>query len=167
MIALNRRGLNDEFKRALSAALALQVRNITFGLHWANEYDALGPEWTKLARSNRFDEVLVQIRRMLDSDFERNFDKTQSEWSPDCKCIVFVGDSTENTEIYTIEPDGENLKQITSNHATDAAPHWSRDGKFIIFISESAGTSSLCTMDKDGDKQKRIMLTPYIFESDW
>jgi Tol biopolymer transport system component len=135
------------------------------------------PHWSPDGRFiafNRLDEAGPIDLFVTDIDGKKvvnltpdEFDKTQFEWAPDSKRIVFVGDSTENTEIYTIEPDGDNLKQITSNRATDAAPHWSRDGNFIIFISESAGDSSLYTMDKDGEKQKRITLTPYIFESDW
>jgi len=79
LMAVGHHGSNDDFNRALSAALSLQVRNITFGLHRANEYEVLWPEWAKLARSNRLEEVLVQIGRELDSDsdFERNFVRSQ------------------------------------------------------------------------------------------
>ena len=135
------------------------------------------PQWSPDGRFiafNRLDEAGAMNLLVTDIDGEKvvnltpdEFDKTQFEWAPDSKRIVFVGDSTGNAEIYTIEPDGDKLKKLTANRVTDATPHWSRDGKFIIFISEGAGSFSLYTMGKDGDKQKRITLTPDIFESDW
>ena len=94
--------------------------------------------------------------------------KTQFEWAPDSKRIVFVSESTGNAEIYTVEPDGDHLSKLTSNRLTDAAPHWSRNGKSILFLSESAGTFSLYTMGRDGDNQKKINLAPdAVLESDW
>jgi len=94
--------------------------------------------------------------------------KTQFEWAPDSKRIVFVGESPGNAEIYTVEPDGDHLSKLTSNRLTDAAPHWSRNGKSILFLSESAGTFSLYTMGRDGDNQKKINLAPdAVLESDW
>ena len=135
------------------------------------------PQWSPDGRFiafNRLDETGAMSLFVTDIGGEKavklapdQFDKTQFEWAPDSKRIVFVGDSTGNPEIYTVEPDGDKLKQLTDNRVTDAAPHWSKDGKFIIFISVGAGSFSLYTMAKDGDKQKRITLTPDIFESDW
>jgi len=44
------------------------------------------------------------------------------KWSPDGRKIVFVGG---NDEIYTVNPDGSDLKQLTNNNAADWDPQWS------------------------------------------
>jgi hypothetical protein len=63
------------FKKALNAAITLQVRNITIGSHRANEYELLWPAWANLVKSGRLTAALAQINRSLDSNtaFQRNF----------------------------------------------------------------------------------------------
>ncbi len=51
-------------------------------------------------------------------------------WSPDGKKIAIV---TEALVLYTMDPDGGNLTQLTSNVYSN--PFWSPDGRFIAFLS--------------------------------
>ena len=71
---------------------------------------------------------------------------TWPNWSPDGKNIVFqltkTNNSnsgfetiTENSDIYTIGIDGENLKQHTVNKSNDFAPYWTTDN-YIYFTSD-------------------------------
>src|SRR3989304_6255278 len=43
--------------------------------------------------------------------------------------ITFVSDRDDNYEIYTMDADGSNQKNITNNKAVDGSPAWSPDGK--------------------------------------
>ncbi len=81
--------------------------------------------------------------------------------SPDGKRIVFVGsgeDSAEdqNThELYVMNADGSDVRQLTNNETLDADPTWSPDGEQIAFVrAESWGSEqvqmSLRVIDPNG-----------------
>ncbi len=58
-------------------------------------------------------------------------------WSPDGKSIVFELSKKEktDTDIYTIDVNGDNLRQHTFNKSSDFAPHWTIND-FIYFSSD-------------------------------
>ena len=45
-------------------------------------------------------------------------------WSPDGKKITFVTDRDGNYEIYVMDADGSNQKNLTNNPAEDTEPEW-------------------------------------------
>jgi Tol biopolymer transport system component len=61
-------------------------------------------------------------------------------WSPDAAYIVFelTKNDKKDSDIYTINIDGENLKQHTTNKSQDFAPYWTSDG-YIYFSSDRGG----------------------------
>ncbi|MFZ1703797.1 MAG: hypothetical protein WAT79_05595 [Saprospiraceae bacterium] len=61
-------------------------------------------------------------------------------WSPDGKHLVFqlTKNQKKDSDIYTIDIDGENLKQHTINKSQDFGAYWSEDG-FIYFSSDRGG----------------------------
>jgi TolB protein len=64
-------------------------------------------------------------------------------WSSDNR-IAFASNSTGRSEIYTINPDGSNLTQVTSNGGT--SPSWSPDASKIAFASDRTGNSQVYTI---------------------
>jgi len=57
-------------------------------------------------------------------------------WNPDGSSLVFqLAKENENPDIYTIDINGENLKQHTSNESKDFFPYWSKDG-YLYFSSD-------------------------------
>ena len=50
--------------------------------------------------------------------------------------ILFVSDRDWNSEIYIMDVDGNNPRNLTNNPKTDINPSWSPDGKQIAFISD-------------------------------
>lgn len=80
--------------------------------------------------------------------------------SPEGKTILFQSDRTGHSEVYTMNMDGTNLKQLTFNNANDDSPAWSPDGKKIVFTSERDGDPEIYIMDPDGKNQKRLTSTP-------
>ena len=77
-------------------------------------------------------------------------------FSPDGKKIAFESNRTGNFEIYTMNADGTNIKQLTSDTAFDGTPAWSPDGKHIVFASERDNDPEIYMMNADGSDQKRI-----------
>jgi hypothetical protein len=71
--------------------------------------------------------------------------------SPD-GIIVFMSDRDGNHEIYSMDPDGTNLRNLTNNPAIDAIPQVSDDGTKIAFASDRGhpGNIDIWLMDIDG-----------------
>lgn len=60
-------------------------------------------------------------------------------WSPRGDLIMFSRQAGGNYEVYTIKPDGTDVKQLTFTHGNDAHMGWSPDGEFIVFASSRMG----------------------------
>jgi TolB protein len=70
--------------------------------------------------------------------------------------LLFTSNRTGDSEIFLINEDGTNAKNLTNNPADDAAPAWSPDGKKIAFQSNREGAIALYVMDADGGNVKRL-----------
>jgi polysaccharide biosynthesis protein PslG len=78
------------------------------------------------------------------------------EWSPACgggrgECrIVFTSHRSGDSEIWTMDPCGRNLRNVSQHAAWDYWPSWSPDGRQVVFISERDGDPELFTQPADG-----------------
>jgi len=60
-------------------------------------------------------------------------------WSPRGDRIVFVRLVQGDFEIYTIRPDGKDLRRLTNSPGNDSHCTWSPDGEWIVFSSARMG----------------------------
>jgi Tol biopolymer transport system component len=108
----------------------------------------------------------------------RTGDERYPSYSPDGTQIAFRGDldlaePSGDEEIYVMNADGTNVRQLTSNADFDSAPSWSNDGKQIVFERAPAGTftpgieaqeKDVYVMRADGTNVRRLTDSPGLDE---
>ena len=97
-------------------------------------------------------------------------------WSPDGKHIVYAANDLNKRDIYVIDADGKNLKNLTPNltnsssgdPAYNTQPAWSPDGKYIAFRSDATGHEEIYVMKADGSNMQQITnLQANLFYPAW
>ena len=73
--------------------------------------------------------------------------------------IAFVSNRDGNWEIYVMNTDGGNQRNLTNNPAADLAPSWSPDGKRIVFQSDRGGPVNVRPCPSLGSTSWRPMET--------
>ncbi|OGO20749.1 MAG: hypothetical protein A2Z14_16685 [Chloroflexi bacterium RBG_16_48_8] len=77
--------------------------------------------------------------------------------------IAFVSDRADGTllQIWTMRPDGGDLRQLTYGPGNKTQPRWSLDGKRIAFISDVDGNKEIYIMNADGSHIANLTNDPY------
>ena len=89
-----------------------------------------------------------------------------SSWSPDGKQIafssseLFVLDDLFRSDIWVMDVDGSNSRNLTKHEAQDVAPAWSPDGNQIAFSSERDGNWEIYLMNSDGTNPINLTKNP-------
>ncbi len=77
--------------------------------------------------------------------------------SPAGDRIVFQSNRTGEGQIYVMDADGTNIRQLTDVPLGAETPVWSPDGKSIAYAAYLAdGNNDVFVMDKDGDNKRQI-----------
>ena len=76
--------------------------------------------------------------------------------TPETAKIVFTSRRDGNFEIYSMNPDGSDQKNLTRHRARDSAPVWSPTGEQILFVSDRGGVEDLYLMDADGTNVRQV-----------
>ncbi|HVG39384.1 MAG TPA: protein kinase [Pyrinomonadaceae bacterium] len=77
-------------------------------------------------------------------------------WTPDGK-IVYESTASGDEDIWVIDADGNNPKQLTEKAGVNLFPSVSPDGKYVVFTSTRAGgNTNIWRMNADGTDQKQL-----------
>ena len=75
--------------------------------------------------------------------------------------IAFTSGTPERQDIYVMDSDGKNVKQLTQDEFYDAEPVWSPDGKQIAFVSDRDGFFfQIYVMSADGGQPINLTQHP-------
>lgn len=99
-----------------------------------------------------------QARRLT---FEAGKDDglTGLSWSPDNR-IVYNARMTGVWDLWIINDDGTNNRQLTFNTRNNVTPTVTPDGKYIVFVSNRSGKDELWRTDLDGGNPLQLTQTP-------
>ncbi len=76
--------------------------------------------------------------------------------SPDGKQVCFVGDFEGNNDLYVMDIDGKNVRNLTKHKANDQWPAWSHNGEWIAFTSTRTGQERLYVIRLDGSGLRQV-----------
>jgi Tol biopolymer transport system component len=70
--------------------------------------------------------------------------------------ILYTVSGAGTSDIFVVNADGSNPRQLTSNAALNVLPSMTFDGRFIVFVSTRSGAPHLWRMDADGNGLKQL-----------
>lgn len=127
------------------------------------------PDGKKIAFTSRRNGGNIQIF-VMGSDGQNPIRLTNEvwdqdpDWSPDGQTIAFTGyrnvglrGEAWNKDIYVMDADGQNRKQLTRIAGNNSNPSWSPDGQRIAFVNSGWGWGAeIYVMDGNGENSKRL-----------
>ena len=92
----------------------------------------------------------------ITSGFGENYsDFLGIDWTKDGR-IVYGSNASGNADIWIMDQDGTNQKQLTTNTDKDMTPVVSPDGRYIVYINFQGRTPHVFRMDIDGSNPKQL-----------
>ncbi|MBX7219208.1 MAG: winged helix-turn-helix domain-containing protein [Blastocatellia bacterium] len=77
------------------------------------------------------------------------------DWTPDGR-IVFGSHASGNSDLWVMDQNGGNLRQLTTDIHSDLLPQVTADGRKILYLSAQSGQLCVWSMNLDGSEQKQI-----------
>ena len=132
-----------------------------------DEDSAWSPDGSRIVFQRDFDPVAGEVDRDLytmraDGTDQRNLTNSpgvedgEPSWSANGRSIAFVSDRDGDFEVFTMRPDGSNVRQLTFNDAEEFRPNWSPDSRMVGFASDQDGDFEVWTMRADGTGQRNL-----------
>lgn len=148
----------DIYRIDLKGKVIKQLTN-----HWGIDVSpTFSPDGGKIAFvSNRSGSPQIYVRDLDTGKEERlTFEPTlkynqSPTWSARNR-IAFSGANNGVIDIFTIDADGSNLRQLTNDQGKNEDPCWSPDGRYLLFSSNRTGRYQLYLMNANGQNQRRI-----------
>lgn len=100
-----------------------------------------------------------EVLQKITSEVSRDEGLSGIGWSPDGR-IVYTTRITGSQDIWIVDRDGGNNRQLTFNSGANFWPVVSPDGKYIVFVSDRSGVYDLWRMSIDGSGAVRLTEGP-------
>jgi Tol biopolymer transport system component/DNA-binding winged helix-turn-helix (wHTH) protein len=76
-------------------------------------------------------------------------------WSPDGE-VVYVSSMSGNEDIWIMDADGKNLRQLTVDARNNNHPAVSSDGRYVAFVSDRTGHEDVWRMEINGGNARQL-----------
>jgi Tol biopolymer transport system component/DNA-binding winged helix-turn-helix (wHTH) protein len=76
-------------------------------------------------------------------------------WTPDGQ-LVYGSHGGRNADIWTMNADGSNQRQLTFSESQETSPVVSPDGRYIVYVSKGAGPPHIWRMDGNGENPQQL-----------
>jgi uncharacterized protein YjdB len=94
------------------------------------------------------------------SNFYRVTDQAGNQgnavFSPDGTRIAFVSDQGGNLDLYVMNADGSDHRQITTTLSLEGSPDWTPDGQQLVYESDASGAVQLWIVNADGSNPRQL-----------
>ena len=118
--------------------------------------------------------VLLLASTLTIQDYATMPQPSAPQWSPDGKRIAYVltkadlEKSIYDSDVWLIDADGKNGRQLTRARGVDSRPRWSPDAKRLAFVSDRDGKNAIWLIDADGGEARRLTEFPTpVREYEW
>jgi CxxC motif-containing protein (DUF1111 family) len=134
------------------------------------QYASFSPDGTQLVFANIDSNIAVMNNDGTnDQKLTGNGEDTSPAWSPDGTKIAFASQRTGRWQIFTMDPDGSNVVNISNSFTNDLEPGWSPDSNQIAFVRRPAfgggiQFSDIWSMDQNGANQTQLTSTIHANE---
>jgi serine/threonine protein kinase/sugar lactone lactonase YvrE len=117
----------------------------------------------------RFDPANGNLIGTPEKILESSQEMADIDVSPDGKFIAFDSRGGAQEDLYLVEADGQNLRQLTDDAPRDRGPNFSPDGKTLAFQSDRSGRYEIWTVSVDGSGVEQLTKTTGdpIIEPHW
>lgn len=88
-----------------------------------------------------------------------NLQIRSARFAPNGKVIAASIDTGEGqSDIWLLEPNGKQIKNLTKSSEDEVSPRWTRNGKHIVYVSNRVGSPQLYIMKPDGSGKRRVTM---------
>ena len=99
-------------------------------------------------------------------------DEINPQWSPNGDQIIFTAKyvDKDDADIFLMDANGTNLKQLTNSPQYESLPKWSPDGSKVAYQLYESMNYQLWVMDQNGNNQRKLANTfviDYTFPGDY
>ncbi len=124
-------------------------------------YDSVSKEWKYDSSTCKWigrQIYIIDVETKVEKKLTCTWDSCDPAFSPDGKKIVFAQKylnsetNQQESQIYEMDLEGKNIKQLTSGAAISTSPAYRFDGKKIAFMSDG----NVYVVDSDGKNVKQI-----------
>jgi TolB protein len=161
-IGTNRRAIVTDQAEFFGPAWSPDGTRIAYDAYFYGTPPSHNEIWT-VAPDGSNPHELSQPRAAYDDDWPA--------WSPDGRQIAFTTDRSGDDDVWVMNADGTNPRDLTNHPANDETPVWSPDGRQIAFASDRAAKNHLdiYVMNADGTHLRRVTrsLGANAYEPDW